>query len=89
LRSIASGGTRNPFQHSVQVREHLVVVETEHTIAIRHELLCSRLVVACLLGVVSAIELDHQLVSRTIEIQDERSNGVLATELQSTQLSAL
>jgi len=77
----------DPCQDQLQIPEDLLVTEAEKFIAILFQLL-SPCVVGLLMPVVTwAIELDYQSSRKADKVENERSDGVLAPELEAGQLA--
>ena len=71
---------QNNLQHGFGLLQHVVVPEPHNADAQPGEGLFTPLVVGALLGVLAAIELDGQMLFRTIKIENEIFHRVLAAE---------
>jgi hypothetical protein len=74
-------------EHGVGLPKDVVVPEAEDPISLLTQERRASAVGLGACGVLPAVELDHQMLIRTAEIDDERSDGVLATKLGSEELS--
>jgi hypothetical protein len=84
LRPCFSCYQQNSFQHTGEVGQHFVVVETQDAIAVRFQMLCSGGVLLGLLLVNAAIHFDDQFVCGAVEVEDEWPDGILVAESQPT-----
>ena len=74
------------LRHTVKIFEDVVVPETDHTIACDFEKCCPA-TVAFAFGMLSAVSLDDQAMLLTNEINDERPDRLLTSELCAFELS--
>ena len=77
------------LQDGVEVDENLFVAESQNLITEGAQLLGSGLVVFHLVVVHPGVHFDHQPERRAAEVEDERSNRMLAAEPQPIELSSL
>jgi hypothetical protein len=73
------------LKHPVEVLHHFMVPEADHAISVSREFLGPRRVGSDPLHVLPTIELDHELTRRAREIDNESTDRVLATKLQTWQ----
>jgi hypothetical protein len=78
----------NRIQHSGCIGHHFIVPEPHDPVAELRQIAVSSLVPADIDGMLPAIQLNDQLCRRTEEINDERTDRLLAPELQPAQSPA-
>lgn len=81
-------GLENRLKDDGGMPQHVVIPEPQHTESFRSEEGVATPVVGGLFDMLTAVELDDHLRLDTGEIADVGPNGILATELEATQLSA-
>ena len=72
----------NLLKHSFCFSQHLMIPETQHTIASTLQIMLTLLVVFRLLLVLATVQLDDQPAFGADEVDDIRANGFLPFELQ-------
>jgi hypothetical protein len=68
------------LQHAVKILQNIVIPKPQHTVTLLRQFIAALLIFGYLLGVLSAIEFDHQLACRTGKIGDATTDRVLATK---------
>src|SRR5262249_48305552 len=71
----------NCLEHTIDIRQHLVIPETNHSITLCFENLRSLRVRGSLFHMLLTIDLDHQLGTMTREINDVATDAHLAPEV--------
>jgi hypothetical protein len=86
---VGGGGRREriPYfrQDAINVRQHVIVPEAQHTVAVSFETPCARFVFRRLPLVLAAVDLDDQLRSMTCEVRDARPDRNLPAEMRTVQ----
>src|SRR3954447_10336678 len=82
-RGVGAERIKNRAENALGIRQHIVVPEPDDAIATRLEPISARLAV---LRVLSAIDLDDELRRRAEEIDDIRSERMLAAETKTFEL---
>jgi len=80
---------RNLLQHNLELLEDLTVGEADDGVALVGEPLCASGIVGDLIGfgVGVAIDFDAEFCLGAIEVDDEMIDGMLATNLETIELS--
>jgi len=78
----------DPFEDRWKIVEHLGVPKADHPTAESLQVLRPILIVLHLFGMGRPVDLNNQSALWAIEIEDKRTDCMLAPELQATQLPA-
>ncbi len=76
------------LQHCLGIGQHFIVPEAKYPIASFDEKVSPPFVCLKLVGMVTAIKLDHQPLFRAEEVNDVATDGLLPAELGAVHLSA-
>jgi hypothetical protein len=87
LRRNLLQGVFDRAQHGLGLQEHLVVPEAQNSVASLLEESAAPLVVALLLQVLAAIDLDHELLLEADEVDNVLTDRMLPAELVIEHLS--
>jgi hypothetical protein len=74
------------LKHAIDVSQHVVIPETQHAIALCRQIGIALFVVKSF-RVLAAIHFDNQAMFATNKVHNERTNGFLADEFQSSDLA--
>jgi hypothetical protein len=73
--------SQDGFQHAIDVVDDVAIRESNHAVALARKLCRASCVSLLSLGMLAAVELDHQLSCRAGKVGDASPDRVLPTEL--------
>jgi len=68
------------YEHALKIVEHVVVPETNDTVAVSSEFRCAAIIRVLIARMLTAIDLDCELRFRAGEVDDAPADGVLAAK---------
>jgi hypothetical protein len=83
---ICVGGLDNRFEHGIDTVNDVEVVESQYLISANFEVTVTGFILRALVSVDFTVEFDDQTMARAIEVDDERPDCVLASELKAVQV---
>jgi len=87
VRGLARQSLHQHLKHALDVRQYVIVPETQHAVALGLEVACACFVVILLIEVLASIQLHHQRPLAADEVDHVPIDFVLAAEFAAIQLA--